>query len=151
MAYADKPRLGFWQIWNMSFGFLGIQLSFALQNANVSRIFETLGACIDAIPVHWIAAPATGLLVQPIIGYMSDRTNSWMVKMSSRGRMMRMDSKASTQSLGPCISSGPPPMKAAAGSSSQYGTSTKGRARRLFSCRIRFCLRACDAGRVQTR
>ncbi len=74
MAHADKPRLGFWQIWNMSFGFLGIQFGFALQNANVSRIFETLGASIDAIPVLWIAAPATGLLVQPIIGYMSDRT-----------------------------------------------------------------------------
>lgn len=71
---AEKPRLGFWQIWNMSFGFLGIQFGFALQNANVSRIFETLGASIDAIPILWIAAPATGLLVQPIIGYMSDRT-----------------------------------------------------------------------------
>jgi maltose/moltooligosaccharide transporter len=58
----------------MSFGFLGIQFGFALQNANVSRIFETLGAKIDAIPILWIAAPATGLIVQPIIGYMSDRT-----------------------------------------------------------------------------
>ena len=58
----------------MSFGFLGIQFGFALQNANVSRIFETLGASIDAIPILWIAAPVTGLLVQPIIGYMSDRT-----------------------------------------------------------------------------
>ncbi|MDX9759531.1 MAG: MFS transporter, partial [Bacteroidota bacterium] len=70
----EKPALGFWQIWNMSFGFLGIQFGFALQNANVSRIFETLGASIDAIPILWIAAPTTGLLVQPIIGYMSDRT-----------------------------------------------------------------------------
>jgi maltose/moltooligosaccharide transporter len=70
----EKPKLSFWQIWNMSFGFLGIQFGFALQNANVSRIFETLGASIDAIPILWIAAPATGLLVQPIIGYMSDRT-----------------------------------------------------------------------------
>lgn len=69
-----KPRLGFWQIWNMSFGFLGIQFGFALQNANVSRIFETLGASIDNIPILWIAAPTTGLIVQPIIGYMSDRT-----------------------------------------------------------------------------
>lgn len=58
----------------MSFGFLGIQFGFALQNANVSRIFETLGASIDAIPILWIAAPTTGLIVQPIIGYMSDRT-----------------------------------------------------------------------------
>ncbi len=69
-----KPRLSFWQIWNMSFGFLGIQVGFALQNANVSRIFETLGANLDEIPVLWIAAPTTGLIVQPIIGYMSDRT-----------------------------------------------------------------------------
>ena len=69
-----KPRLTFWQIWNMSFGFLGIQFGFALQNANVSRIFETLGANIEDIPILWVAAPVTGLLVQPIIGYMSDRT-----------------------------------------------------------------------------
>ncbi len=70
----NKPRLTFWQIWNMSFGFLGIQFGFALQNANVSRIFETLGANIDAIPILWIAAPVTGLIVQPIIGHMSDKT-----------------------------------------------------------------------------
>lgn len=69
-----KPRLSIWQIWNMSFGFLGIQFGFALQNANVSRIFETLGAHIDQIPVLWIAAPVTGLIIQPIIGYMSDKT-----------------------------------------------------------------------------
>ncbi len=70
----NKPRLSFMQIWNMSFGFLGIQFGFALQNANVSRIFETLGAKIDAIPILWIAAPITGLIVQPIIGHMSDKT-----------------------------------------------------------------------------
>ena len=70
----ERPQLGFWQIWNMCFGFLGIQFGFALQNANVSRIFQTLGAEIDDIPILWIAAPLTGLLVQPIIGYMSDRT-----------------------------------------------------------------------------
>lgn len=69
-----KIRLNFWQIWNMSFGFLGIQFGFALQNANVSRIFETLGASIDEIPILWIAAPTTGLIIQPIIGYLSDRT-----------------------------------------------------------------------------
>src|SRR6056297_2043256 len=68
------PRLSFWQIWNMNFGFLGIQFGYALQNANVSRIFETLGASIDDIPILWIAAPVTGLVVQPIIGYLSDRT-----------------------------------------------------------------------------
>ena len=70
----DKPALGFWQIWNMSFGFIGIQIGFALQNANVSRIFQSLGASIDDLPVLWLAAPVTGLLVQPVIGYMSDRT-----------------------------------------------------------------------------
>ncbi|MEM9986512.1 MAG: MFS transporter, partial [Bacteroidota bacterium] len=69
-----KPRLSFWQIWNMSFGFLGIQFGFALQNANVSRIFETLGADIEDIPILWVAAPVTGLLIQPIIGHMSDKT-----------------------------------------------------------------------------
>lgn len=69
-----KPQLSFWQIWNMCFGFLGIQMGFALQNANVSRIFQTLGAEIDDIPILWIAAPVTGLIVQPIIGYMSDNT-----------------------------------------------------------------------------
>lgn len=70
----QKPILSFWQIWNMCFGFLGIQMGFALQNANVSRIFQTLGAAVDEIPILWVAAPLTGLIVQPIIGYMSDRT-----------------------------------------------------------------------------
>ena len=69
-----KPRLSFKQVLNMSFGFFGIQFGFALQNANVSRIFQTLGAEIDKIGILWIAAPVTGLLVQPIIGYLSDRT-----------------------------------------------------------------------------
>jgi maltose/moltooligosaccharide transporter len=69
-----KPTLSFWQIWNMSFGFLGIQFGFALQNANVSRIFETLGASIESIPILWIAAPVTGLIIQPIIGHLSDNT-----------------------------------------------------------------------------
>lgn len=67
-------RMSFWQIWNMSFGFLGIQFGFALQGGNMSRIFQTLGATPDELPGLWIAAPLTGLLVQPIIGYMSDRT-----------------------------------------------------------------------------
>src|SRR5258705_50984 len=69
-----RPRLNFWQLWNMSFGFFGIQFGFALQNGNVSRIFQTLGAELDKIAILWIAAPVTGLLVQPIIGYLSDRT-----------------------------------------------------------------------------
>jgi maltose/moltooligosaccharide transporter len=70
----QQPKLTFWQIWNMCFGFLGIQFGFALQNANVSRIFQSLGASIDDLPILWLAAPVTGLVVQPIIGYMSDRT-----------------------------------------------------------------------------
>ncbi len=69
-----KPLLSFWQLWNMSFGYIGIQFGFALQNSNLSRIFETLGAKQDAIPALWIAAPLSGLIIQPIIGYMSDRT-----------------------------------------------------------------------------
>jgi len=79
---SQKPKLSFWQIWNMSFGFLGIQFGFALQNANVSRIFETLGASKDELPILWLAAPVTGLLVQPIIGYYSDRT--WHKKWGRR-------------------------------------------------------------------
>ncbi|MES2017134.1 MAG: MFS transporter [Pseudomonadota bacterium] len=71
---AIKPRLTFWQLWNMSFGFFGIQFGFALQNSNSSRIFSTLGASPDDLPWFWLAAPMTGLLVQPIIGYLSDNT-----------------------------------------------------------------------------
>jgi maltose/moltooligosaccharide transporter len=70
----NKPRLSFWQIWNMSFGFLGIQFGWALQMANMSAIYEYLGAKADQIPILWLAAPLTGLIVQPIIGNMSDRT-----------------------------------------------------------------------------
>ena len=69
-----KHHLRFWQIWNMSFGFLGIQFGFALQGGFMSRIFQTLGADKSEIPMLWIAAPLTGLLVQPIIGYLSDNT-----------------------------------------------------------------------------
>ena len=69
-----QPELSFWQIWNMCFGFLGIQFGFALQNANVSRIFQSLGASIDELPLLWLAGPVTGLVVQPVIGYLSDRT-----------------------------------------------------------------------------
>jgi maltose/moltooligosaccharide transporter len=71
---ALKPRLSFWQLWNMSFGFFGIQFGFALQSANTSRIFATLGAQPDDLALFWLAAPVTGLLVQPIIGYLSDNT-----------------------------------------------------------------------------
>lgn len=71
---STKPQLSTVQIWNMCFGFLGIQIGFDLQNGNVSRIFQTLGAEIDALPILWIAAPLTGLLIQPVIGHLSDKT-----------------------------------------------------------------------------
>ena len=77
-----KPRLSFWQLWNMSFGFFGIQFGFALQNANTSRIFSTLGADPDNLALFWLAAPVTGLLVQPVIGYLSD--NTWHPKWGRR-------------------------------------------------------------------
>jgi maltose/moltooligosaccharide transporter len=73
-AIMEKPRLSFWQIWNMSFGFLGIQFGWGLQMANMSAIYQYLGAREDEIPILWLAAPLTGLIVQPIIGYFSDRT-----------------------------------------------------------------------------
>ena len=69
-----KPRLSFWQIWNMSFGFLGIQFGFALQNANASRILQTFGADVEHLSWFWLVAPLTGMIVQPIVGYLSDRT-----------------------------------------------------------------------------
>ncbi|GLB51450.1 hypothetical protein NBRC110019_04890 [Neptunitalea chrysea] len=77
-----KRLLSFWEIWNMSFGFLGIQFGYALQGGFMSRIFQTLGASEDEIPLLWIAAPLTGLIVQPIIGYLSDRT--WHPKLGRR-------------------------------------------------------------------
>lgn len=70
----EKKELTFWQIWNMSFGFLGIQFGWALQLGNMSVIYEYLGASPEQIPILWLAAPMTGLLVQPIVGYLSDRT-----------------------------------------------------------------------------
>ena len=69
-----KPQKSFWQVWNMSFGFLGIQAGWGLQMANMSAIYEYLGARADQIPILWLAAPLTGLLIQPIIGHSSDRT-----------------------------------------------------------------------------
>ncbi len=73
-ALREKPRQNFAGLWNISFGFFGIQIGFALQNANMSRVFQTLGSSIDDLPALWVAAPLTGLLVQPIIGHLSDRT-----------------------------------------------------------------------------
>jgi len=69
-----RPRQGFVGLWNISFGFLGIQIGFALQNANMSRVFQSLGVKIDDLALLWVAAPLTGLLVQPVIGHYSDRT-----------------------------------------------------------------------------
>jgi maltose/moltooligosaccharide transporter len=69
-----KKRLTFWQIWNMSFGFFGIQFGFALQNGNASRILQTFGADVEHLSWFWLAAPLTGMIVQPIIGYYSDHT-----------------------------------------------------------------------------
>ncbi|NVM62411.1 maltose/moltooligosaccharide transporter [Mucilaginibacter sp. SG538B] len=71
---AQKPRLSFWQIFNMSFGFLGIQFGFALQTGNASRILQTFGADVEHLSWFWLAAPITGMVVQPIIGHYSDRT-----------------------------------------------------------------------------
>jgi maltose/moltooligosaccharide transporter len=70
----EKPRLSFWQIFNMSFGFLGIQFGFALQNGNASRILQTFGADVEHLSLFWLAAPLTGMIVQPIVGHYSDRT-----------------------------------------------------------------------------
>ncbi|MDH5251144.1 MAG: MFS transporter [Cyclobacteriaceae bacterium] len=73
-ASTQKPRLSGWQIWNMSFGFLGIQFGFALQNGNASRILGIFGAEVEHLSWFWLAAPLTGMIIQPIIGYYSDRT-----------------------------------------------------------------------------
>ncbi|MFN7099717.1 MAG: MFS transporter [Flavobacterium sp.] len=70
----EKRRLSFWQIWNMSFGFLGIQMGFALQNANASRILQIFGADVHELSWFWIIAPLMGLIVQPVIGHYSDKT-----------------------------------------------------------------------------
>lgn len=74
LKHFSKPERSFWQIWNMSFGFLGIQFGWGLQMANMSAIYEYLGARADQIPILWLAAPLTGMLIQPLIGNASDRT-----------------------------------------------------------------------------
>lgn len=78
----EKPRQSLAGLWNISFGFFGIQIGFALQNANMSRIFQSLGSSLDDLPALWIAAPLTGLLVQPIVGHLSDRT--WLGRLGRR-------------------------------------------------------------------
>ena len=71
---ARKPHMSAGGLANISFGFFGIQIGFVLQNSNMSRIFQTLGASMDDLPALWVAAPLTGLIVQPIIGHLSDKT-----------------------------------------------------------------------------
>src|SRR4051794_1492335 len=78
----EKPRQGLAGLLNISLGFFGIQIGFALQNSNMSRIFQTLGSSLDDLPALWVAAPLTGLLVQPIIGHMSDKT--WLGRLGRR-------------------------------------------------------------------
>ena len=78
----EKPRQSIAGLWNISFGFFGIQIGFALQNANMSRIFQSLGSSLDDLPALWIAAPLTGLLVQPIVGHLSDKT--WLGRFGRR-------------------------------------------------------------------
>lgn len=68
------PDLGFWKLWNISFGFFGVQIAYALQSANISRIFSTLGADPHSLSYFWILPPLAGIIVQPIIGALSDRT-----------------------------------------------------------------------------
>ena len=82
LAAQEKPRQSWAGLWNISFGFFGIQIGFALQNANMSRIFQSLGSSLDDLPALWIAAPLTGLLVQPIVGHLSDRT--WLGRLGRR-------------------------------------------------------------------
>ncbi|HCF78953.1 MAG TPA: MFS transporter, partial [Glaciecola sp.] len=73
-THQPQPELKFWQVWNVSFGFLGVQFGFALQNANVSRILSDLGADLHSLSLFWLVAPIMGLLVQPLVGAASDRT-----------------------------------------------------------------------------
>ncbi|MEN8138370.1 MAG: MFS transporter [Bacteroidota bacterium] len=80
--FMKQPKLSFWQMWNVSFGFLGVQFGFALQNANVSRILSDLGADLHSLSLFWLAAPVMGLIVQPIVGGASDFT--W-TKLGRRG------------------------------------------------------------------
>lgn len=82
ISETNKPKLSFWQIWNMSFGFLGIQYGFGLQQANMSPIYRYLGADEGSLPYLWLAGPITGLLIQPIVGAMSDRT--WSARWGRR-------------------------------------------------------------------
>lgn len=70
----NKPDLSFWSLWNLSFGFFGVQIAYALQSANISRIFATLGADPHELSYFWLLPPLAGLIIQPIVGTLSDRT-----------------------------------------------------------------------------
>lgn len=96
-AMREKPRQSVAGLWNISFGFFGIQIGFALQNANMSRIFQSLGSSVETLPALWIAAPLTGLLVQPIIGHVSDRT--WLGRLGRRRPFFVAGAVAATASL----------------------------------------------------
>lgn len=69
-----KPKLSFWQIWNLSFGFMGVQIGYSLQNSNTSTILQSFGADLGSLSYFWLAAPVAGLIVQPIVGMFSDKT-----------------------------------------------------------------------------
>ncbi len=70
----NHPKLSFWQIWNLSFGFLGVQIGFALQNANLSRVLSDLGADLYSLSYMWLLAPIMGIIIQPLVGASSDKT-----------------------------------------------------------------------------
>ena len=74
MTLKQKPKLSFWQLWNISFGFFGVQIAYSLQSANISRIFATLGADPHSLSFFWILPPLMGMIVQPLVGKYSDRT-----------------------------------------------------------------------------
>ena len=70
----QKPQLTFWQLWNLSFGFFGVQIAYSLQSANISRVFATLGADPHNLSFFWILPPLMGMIVQPLVGRFSDKT-----------------------------------------------------------------------------
>ena len=98
---SGKKMLSFWQIWNLSFGFLGIQMGFALQNGNASRILTDFGADVESLSWFWLVAPLTGLIVQPVIGYWSDRT--WSKRFGRRKPFFIFKTLVSTRIKGKII------------------------------------------------
>ena len=88
-----KPDLSFWKLWNISFGFFGVQIAYALQSANISRIFATLGADPHSLSYFWILPPLMGIIVQPIVGSLSDNRGSTRHVPASKRRIVWFDSK----------------------------------------------------------